>query len=496
MPLNMLVEEPITTKNGYGLFPASETLLKKYKIPEQQIKKWKELNNKTYNEKVHPDLRPYQNEGAQKIIHNKSFAIFDEQRLGKTPMLLASLAKINDLGTTLIIAPKSTLGGWERECKLWFTNDVAIATGTKQKREKLYKNSPQIILASYKTVYLDSEVLPEINCIVVDEAHRLRNFKGQRSKYSPKSVKEIMKISYKCSRRYVLTGTPAANKSENIFPILHFLFPTLFTSYYKFLDYYYYQEEKYIGKNKTITEVTSFKPHKQEELQEFLNNVSVQRKRKDLMKWLPKVDKEKIYLKQPEKEKIWYNELQETFECKELNINCANLLSLMVALRKLTTCSSAKTEWILDYLEDYPEDQVLIVSEFTSQLKELQKLIKGSKLLIGDTPTKKRTLLEQSFNKKEFKVLLANIEVAKEGMKLEACNTIIMLDSSLTCIDNQQLEDRLLPTSEEVAIKKDKQQIVKLLLEGTIDSYIYDQLSKKATKVEIINDFKAFLNKF
>ena len=67
--------------------------------------------------------------------------------------------------------------------------------------------------------------------------------------------------------------------------------------------------------------------------------------------------------------------------------------------------------------------------------------------------------------------------------------------ASLTYIDNQQLEDRLLPTSEEVAIKKDKQQIVKLLLEDTIDSYIYDQLSKKATKVEIINNFKAFLNK-
>ena len=495
MPLDTLKEIPITSRNGYDYFPATESFLQKY-LSQTTINNWKKLKEKHENIYVNPNLRPYQKEGAQKIIKNKAFAIFDEQRLGKTPMLLAALKEIPNLGTTLIIAPKSTLGSWKKECEKWYTNSVAIASGTKEQRLKIYqKMQPKVILASYKTIYLDEKYLPEINCIVIDEAHRLRNYKGQRSKYSPISVKKIMQIAYRCERRYVLTGTPAANKSENIFPILHLLYPTLFTSYYKFLDYYYVQDIKFLNKAKTkhIVEVKNFRKGKQIELQEFLNDISVQRKRKDYMEWLPKVDKKEIYLKLPEKEEIWYNELRETYECEELGIECPNLLSLLTALRKLTTISEVKKEWVLNYIEDYPDEQIMIVSEFTSHLKELHKIIKGSKLLIGDTKTEERTKLEQDFNNYKYKILLANITVAKEGMKLEQCNTIIMLDSSLTYTDNLQLEDRLLPTTREVAVYKQKQQIIKLLIEDTIDIIIHNQLENKATYVDIVNNFKEFL---
>jgi DNA repair exonuclease SbcCD nuclease subunit len=75
-------------------------------------------------------------------------------------------------------------------------------------------------------------------------------------------------------------------------------------------------------------------------------------------------------------------------------------------------------------------------------------------------------------------------------MKLEACSTIIFIDPSLTYIDNEQVEDRLLPTTKEVAINKNKQQIIHLVVKDTIDEYIQVMLDNKKTKVQIINNFK------
>ena len=78
-------------------------------------------------------------------------------------------------------------------------------------------------------------------------------------------------------------------------------------------------------------------------------------------------------------------------------------------------------------------------------------------------------------------------------MKFERCHTMIIIDPSLVYTDNEQLEDRLLPTSIEVAEQKEKQQIIRLIIDESIDTYIQLQLQKKATKTEIINDFRKSL---
>ena len=487
-----LTETPLATKNNYDLYPATPSLVRKYLKPER-YKEWLESRNVVADVEINNSLRDYQKEGIRKILCHSSFGIFDQQRLGKTPMILSAISFFNEIQRTIIIAPKSTLEHWAEECKKWYNPDVKVINGTAKQRQNIYKNPPKVMVLTYKTIMLDYNFLNTIHfdCMIIDEAHRLRNFKGQVSKYSPKSVKAIMNLSYKIHYKYALTGTPAPNKPENIFPILHFLYPNLFTSYYKFLNYYFEQEEIYIAKDTTTLVPCGFKEGKQLQLQELLDYISLQRKRKDYMQWLPATDKNKIYLNLPKKIKMWYNELVKTFECEELGINCSNLLSLMIALRQLTT--KAKVDYILDYINDYPDEQIIIASEFTSFLKDLHIKIPQAYMLIGETSTKNRYKIQEDFNKKKINIILANIEVIKEGMKLESCNTIIIADPSLTYTDNEQLEDRLLPTTKEIALEKDKQQIVYLVVKDSIDDYIDKQLENKATKVDIINNFKAYL---
>lgn len=495
MPSQLLMTQPLTTNKDYGVFPASLPLLKRIKqIDQDTLDIW--LNKRHTNIsflKTDKNLRQYQIEGVNKILNrNGVCGVFDQQRLGKTPMVLFSL-KIIKPTTTLIVVPKSLLQNWYDECVKWYTDSVVIVKGTNIQRKKIYNKPFKVFITTYQLISHDIHLIPKIDCMIIDEAHRMRNFKGIRSKNSPISVKAIIKKSYEAKYKIAITGTPAPNKPENIYPILHFLYPTIFTSYWYFIDYYFETEEKYISRDQTIQEVAGFKPHKQEELQDFLDYISLQRKRKEYMKWIPKVNKKIINTSLSKEEEKWYNDIVHTYECEELGINCSNSLSQMVALRRITCQSKEKLNWILDYIKDYPDESIIIVSEFTSYLKEIQPKIKNSRIIIGETDSSKRKEIENSFNKGEFTVLLANIDCIKEGMKLEQCATMIVIDPSLTYTDNEQLEDRIIPTTEEIAINKDKQQIIYLIIKDTIDQYIRIQLNNKRTKVEIINNFKKYL---
>lgn len=496
MPSGTLTQTPINNSQKIDIYPASDILFKEI-LEEGTYQQWKSKTKELANidEKQIESLRIYQKEGIKKILVRKAIGIFDQQRLGKTPMVLSSLKFRPDIHKVIVIVPKSLIISWYQECCKWYTKDCVAVRGPKAQRVRAYNKNAKVEIISYGTLVQDWEHFASMcyNCIIVDEAHRLRNFKGIASKNSPMFTKMLMKFSYQATYKYALTGTPAPNKPENIFPILHMLFPTLFKSYYNFINYYFNVYEKYINRTDTIQEVGDFKPNKKQELQEFLDIVALQRKRQDYMDWLPPVDIKTINLSFDQKEKKWYNDIATTFECEELNISCPNLLTQMTALRQLTTKSKSKLEFIKEYIQDYPDESIIIVSEFSSYLKTIQPEFENSKIITGETSAVQRNSLEKAFNNKEFKILFANIQAIKEGMKLEACNTMIILDPSLVYTDNEQLEDRLLPTSQEVAEQKDKQQILRLVIEESVDTYIQQQLQKKAEKTEIINNFKKFL---
>lgn len=437
-------------------------------------------------------LRDYQKKDASNLVFFKRMGLFNEQRLGKTCTVLAAineLAKKHNF-TTLIIAPKSTHYSWEQETKKWYTNSVIRLT-TKTKRIKAYNEHYKVYIATYETTNLDfKNLLNLVDCVIIDEAHRMHNFKGIYSKNSPDFTKSIAKLCYKVEYLYLLTGTPTPNYAYQIIPLLNLLYPNLFYSYWGSLEYYFKTFELTYVKNSPKKVGDFINNIKKLELQEFLDIHCIQRKRKDHMKWIKDSSINIIPLKMDKKEEIWYNELDKTWECKELNIDCPNKLVLMSKLTQITSTMHTKEQFILDYIKDYPNEQIIIVGTFSSYLKKLHKKIPNSKLLIGETSALERGKLEKEFNEKKYNILIGNIYVLKEGMKLEQGQTIIVLNPSLTYSDNLQLYDRIVPTTEEVAVKKTKQQILLLIIPDTIDEYIQNQLNCKASSTSIINNFK------
>lgn len=207
-------------------------------------------------------LHPYQLEGLNWLrfswAQGTDTILADEMGLGKTvqtAVFLYSLYKEgHSKGPFLVSAPLSTIINWEREFEMWapdmyvvtyvgdkdsravireneFTfEDNAIRGGkkaSKMKKEAAVKF--HVLLTSYELITIDQAILGSIDwaCLVVDEAHRLKN---NQSKFF-----RVLN-NYPLQHKLLLTGTPLQNNLEELFHLLNFLTPERFNNLEGFLE--------------------------------------------------------------------------------------------------------------------------------------------------------------------------------------------------------------------------------------------------------------------
>uniref|UniRef100_A0A3B5MMX8 Uncharacterized protein n=1 Tax=Xiphophorus couchianus TaxID=32473 RepID=A0A3B5MMX8_9TELE len=207
-------------------------------------------------------LHPYQLEGLNWLRFSWAQAtdtiLADEMGLGKTvqtAVFLYSLYKEgHSKGPFLVSAPLSTIINWEREFEMW-APDMYVVTyvGDKDSRavirenefsfegnairggkkaSKMKKDSTvkfHVLLTSYELITIDQAVLGSIEwaCLVVDEAHRLKN---NQSKFF-----RVLN-NYSLQHKLLLTGTPLQNNLEELFHLLNFLTPERFNNLEGFLE--------------------------------------------------------------------------------------------------------------------------------------------------------------------------------------------------------------------------------------------------------------------
>lgn len=436
-------------------------------------------------------LRPYQRVDVHYLKHLDNAGIFNEQRTGKTPTTLV-LAEEKGYSRIIIVCPASLIYNWLDEVKKWTKYDMRVIDGTKKKRLKQYEEGLKHngFIISYETLRNDVEAVEnlvrkyEVDCMIVDEAHRLRSL--IRGKRAAQIAKTTLKIGLLCKHRYALTGTPTVRDGQEIWAILHFLYPKRFPGYWQFIERYFYLESNPFSSYV----VGGYKREK--ELQEILAVLSTNRKRDEVMKWLPDKQYQTIRLKLNKDQQKVYDEVFNTFVYEDI-IDAQNPLTQLLRLRQITTCPSVldldvpneKEKFILEWLEDNSNERVIIFSTFSSYLKELQRKIKGSSLIIGETAKTERDRIVKDFQAGKTKVLLANIKAAGTGLTLDAGETIIFLDKEYNPSDNEQAEDRIVPTAKE---RNHKMHIISLVMQDTVDEYIEFMLREKMDITKVVNN--------
>lgn len=445
-------------------------------------------------------LRPYQMQDTMFVSHLPHAAVFNEQRTGKTPTLL-SVLRWKKLKKNMIVVPAGLKLNWEKECSKWLPGIKAfVIRGPKKQREKAYQKIAEldafVMIISYDTLKAKDEmnkILVTIgdtfDSMTIDEAHNMRNRKSARTV----ALQEMGKHAL---HRYALTGTPSVRDGHDVFPILQFLYPKKFTSYWAFVERYFEMKQDFFSGGK--------KPGKllrKDELQNILAMLGTNRKRAEVMEWLPDKTYTTIPVELGPKQRKAYNMVRETFELEEngeLKVDAPSVLAQMTRLRQIClspsmldiNAPSAKEEFLIEWLQDNKEP-VIIFSQFTSYLKKLAVVLKNSPtyekvvMIHGELSAAEKQESVEDFQSGKARVLLGNIKAAGTGFTLDKATTTIFLDKEFNPVDNAQAEDRMVPVSKERIHKMD---VISLVAEDTYDERINQLLENKINITSIINN--------
>lgn len=397
---------------------------------------------------------------------NESFALFMEQGTGKTiPALvrLLELLKHNQINDALVVAPKSTLGAWERDIEKFDEDD-----------QQILKKS--ITLVNYDLVWRRDSFKKPWGAIVLDEAHFIKNRSSKRSQ-------ALLKLGINAKYKYILTGTPIGNgQLENIWSQYCFLKPyiergrvasTIFGGTYpKFSDRYcilnqYHQPYAYRNVN---------------ELQDIINQYSYRVKKIDCLDLPEKLPDEIVEVELVEKK--LYKELHQESTLADYEILAENSLSRMIKLRQLASGFINNDGEILDVkceklniLEELItglDKKVVIFAQFTHSIKSISELLTKLKIkhVVLNGETKDKTIWRQFQTDESIQIIVCQYDTACAGIDLFASDTIIYYEPTLKSNTLEQSRDRIHRTGQ-----KNKCSYIHLITKGTIERDIYRALA-------------------
>ncbi len=506
-PLKLIATSNIPgvgTSQGGEVFPVTpillDTLNLKYTLTPPPTR---ELNPEDVK-----GLRPYQIEDVKFLAARNNAGCFNEPRTGKTPTALTTF-KVKGLKKFLVVCPGSAIYQWQQEIETWTNYKVTILTGpSKKRKEKIDVWQEGVALISYDTLKLKTYIdkassesyelgdivhlkdRKDIEGVILDEAHRIRNRKI-------KTTHAIFKLKH-IKHKLILTGTSVIKEPVEAWTLLHFLYPKVFTSYWKFVYYYFETEERTLylktGARNTV-EVGALK--REQELLQFLNRMSTNRKRKDVMPWLPEKDYQTVYIPLTVAQKKYIKELREYYETG--TVITVGILDTLIRERQICLDpeliglkgESPKLAWLVQYIKDYPDKNIIIFSKFTRWLRHLSTELACPYLITGREDLITRDKNKKAFQEGSIKMLLINIDAGKEALTLDNADVAIFTDQFPPVGTIHQAENRFVATNKKRANKEHT--IYHLIMKDSYEVNIMESLSKSAEEIDIINDYKKHL---
>lgn len=454
---------------------------------------------------------PHQLEAIEFMKGEKNIPLFDEQGLGKSKIVIDTLCsdiENNIIDSALIICKKTLLDTWKKEISKHSHLTSAILGGSVRRRGRSFMQLSHFYIINYETFIPELERIEMFLglkkfAIVLDESHKIKNPEA-------KTTRAILKIRNLAVKRIIITGTPIANRPEDLWSQFYFLDDgmTLGVSFKDFKDQFKVELK---GKNlKDYEENLSL-------LKNRIDKISI-RRTKDVLE-LPEKCFFDIFVELTDRQRQIYDllKIQLFLEIKDTDgkLILEQIDNYLVKLLRLTQIASnpslfddsyhetpAKFLKLDELIHEIVErnEKVIIWTSFRKNIRTLRNRYKqyGSLMLFGEIPMNDRNdIVEKFVSDDSFKVLIANPSAAKEGLTLTSANNAIYLDRSFKLDDYLQSQDRIHRISQEK-----KCNIFKLIAINTIDEYTEDILEKKHLiakftlgDVENIENDRKFLTK-
>jgi SWI/SNF-related matrix-associated actin-dependent regulator of chromatin subfamily A-like protein 1 len=424
-------------------------------------------------------LRPFQRQGIQWLEKVNGIGLLaDEMGLGKSCQAITYL-KINpELRPALIICPASIKINWSLEIKKWADEDSLILYGKKASHiaKYLYYIINYDILAEEikigkKKVLKDTSWIFKlasmgIKAIIIDECQFITSNTAIRSK-AVMTLKKILPDA----KFIALSGTPIKNRPKEFQVVLSMLSPKnkLLTNRWKYL--FRFCNPKHNGFGWTFDGATNI-----DQLQELIKPLMLRRTKDEVLKDLPPkqriiipLETDKVALKNyedaTEQFKIWAKDHIDKGLDLQINIDRLKQLAYLT-----------KRNSVIKWLEEYPENKLVIATYHKNTLEDLYTHFKKESVFIdGSITGEKRQKAIDSFQKdKKIKYIFIQILCAP-GLTLTAANATCTVEFSWSPSDHFQLEDRVHRLTQEA----DSVFAYYLIAPGTIENEIIKMIDTK-----------------
>ncbi|KAL5715234.1 ATP-dependent DNA helicase ddm1 [Ranunculus cassubicifolius] len=488
-------------------------------------------------------LKKYQIKGVKWLIslwqNGLNGILADQMGLGKTIQTIGLLAHLKGKGMDgpyLVIAPLSTLSNWVNEIARFTPSiNAIIYHGNAKEREAIRKkHMPRkigpdfpIVVTSYEVAMNDArKYLKHYSWtyVVIDEGHRLKNSKC-------KLLRELKWLPM--DNKLLLTGTPLQNNLAELWSLLNFILPDIFSSHEEFESWF-----DFTGKCKTAEDQEELEEKRRVQVVSKLHGILrpflLRRLKSEVEKSLPRKKEIIIYANMTQHQKKFQDHLvNKTLEHyleqenggRKIGMK-GKLFNLMIQLRK--NCNHPDLlESAFDGSYFYPPVDQLVAQCGKFQLLErllTQLFARKHKVLIFSQWTKILDLIHYYFSEKgievcridgsvkleerrrqiqefndvnsELRIFLLSTRAGGLGINLTAADTCILYDSDWNPQMDLQAMDRChrigqtkpvhvyrLSTSHSVEGRMLKRAFSKLRLEHVVIGK--GQFQQEKTKAEI-----------
>ncbi len=384
---------------------------------------------------VNASLYPYQKEGVKFALFRKATLIADEMGLGKTIQAITiSLLKKKIFGIekALIICPASLKEQWKLEIEKFSNEKVTVIAGKREVRQDIYENNKDFFkITNYEAVLRDSLVIKrfEPDLIILDEAQRIKN-------YETKTAQCIKSIPHKQS--IVITGTPLENKLEDLYSVIQFVNPGMFTPLWEFAaDHFIIKKNK---KNKIFGYRNLAVIHQK------LKTLVIRRKKEEVLDDLPDQVSNNYYVRltqeQAEIHQGYLRSLLPILNKKFLTpIDVRRIMELMTSMRMV--CNSTflidrktnlspklkELESIISDLAIENKRKVVIFTEWTTMTFLIGKMLSELNIpfveFTGKIPVQKRQALINEFNENPDCKVFLSTDAGGLGLNLQVADCVI-----------------------------------------------------------------------
>jgi SNF2 family DNA or RNA helicase len=340
-------------------------------------------------------------------------------------------------------------------------------------------NYEQFKILSAKT---KGRIDAKIQCLVIDESAKCKNFKAQ-------ITKEIIKYRNSIKYKLCLSGIPAPNSIDEYFSQMCFINSDLLgENFYRFRNTFFFSYG-YGG--------YQYKPNAgaQEAILDIVSRQSFSIRKEDCLS-LPEKTFETRDVYMDEVQRRAYDEMkrENIMEFQGHTTLGANELAKICKLREITggfcintqgmpiKISNTKISVLKELSEEIPNDKPIIVwIQYHWECDEIKRELGDSAVILTGTITQKEKLESiKNFQEGKKRFLIAHPKSGGHGLNLQICSYVIWYSMSYSYEEYAQACDRNYRIG-----TKQKVTYFHLIAKDTIDEVIYNAISKKKNLSEL-----------